>query len=195
MLINWINVTVYAEYWPKLHNLISQAERAINEVIERDNVTSTGSTSSGMPSQYNLQQATAQKSSKSQRDLVLSAKAKIMAVSGLVNLQEKHYRAAAEKFMMVCSLTTIHLINHSFFRWIWMCLTTPNCFLPPMLPFMAQFAHCQLSAVLKWRRKFLARNSSGSHWNPSPNWSNCSKNSARVSSVHVLTFSTICAIK
>lgn len=100
MLINWINVTVYAECWPKLHNLISQAERAINEVIERDNVTPTGPTT--VSNQYNQQQLTpAMKTSKSQRELVLSSKAKIIAVTGLVNLQEKRYRIAAEKFMMV----------------------------------------------------------------------------------------------
>jgi hypothetical protein len=104
MLINWINVTVYAEQWPKLFVLLPQAERAINEVIERDNITGTAS----VPNQYiqpHLQQVSSAGSKsaimKSQKELVYSSKAKIQAVYGLAHLQDKNYKIAAEKFMQV----------------------------------------------------------------------------------------------
>ncbi|KAI1725276.1 26S proteasome subunit RPN7 domain-containing protein [Ditylenchus destructor] len=71
MLINWINVTVYANQWPKLGILLPQAERAINEVTDRES------------------------------ELVMSSKAKIAAVGGLAKMQEKQYKQAAEKFMTV----------------------------------------------------------------------------------------------
>lgn len=106
MLINWINVTIYAEQWPKLFILLPQADRAITEIIERENVSTTTKTNSHdttpVHSQYSLHSLQIPaRTSKSQRELILSSKAKILAVYGLAYIQNKNYKSAAEKFLMV----------------------------------------------------------------------------------------------
>lgn len=98
MLINWINVTVYANQWPKLGILLPQAERAINEVTDRESVASSSSSNRGHLSTFPSSVAS---SVKSYKELVMSSKAKIAAVSGLAKMQEKQYKQAAEKFMTV----------------------------------------------------------------------------------------------
>lgn len=100
MLINWINVTVYAEQWAKLLMLLPQADRAIMEALEREN-TPTSATLANPYSQMHLANKSASSGNKSQKEFVLSAKAKILAVYGLAHLQDKNFKLAAEKFMMV----------------------------------------------------------------------------------------------
>lgn len=97
MLINWINVTVYAEQWSKLFVLLPQAERSITEMIERENTP----TSATLANPYTQMQLASKCGTKSQKDFVLSSKAKILAVSGLAYLQDKKFKEAAEKFMLV----------------------------------------------------------------------------------------------
>ncbi|KAL3115809.1 hypothetical protein niasHT_007814 [Heterodera trifolii] len=97
MLINWISVTVYAEQWSKLFVLLPQAERAIAEIIERENTP----TSATLANPYTQMQSGSKVGNKSHKDFVLSSKAKILAVTGLANLQDKKFKEAAEKFMTV----------------------------------------------------------------------------------------------
>uniref|UniRef100_A0A183BSZ3 PCI domain-containing protein n=1 Tax=Globodera pallida TaxID=36090 RepID=A0A183BSZ3_GLOPA len=97
MLINWINVTVYAEQWSKLSVLLPQAERAIVEIMERENTP----TSATLANPYTQLQMTGKSGNKNQKEFVLSSKAKLLAVSGLANLQDKKFKEAAEKFMLV----------------------------------------------------------------------------------------------
>jgi len=102
MLISWINVTIYAEQWQKLFVLLPQADRAINEIIERENVSSIPSNTFSTTQYSSLQSLQIPaRTSKIQKDLILSSKAKILAVYGLAFLQNKNYKAAAEKFMTV----------------------------------------------------------------------------------------------
>uniref|UniRef100_A0A914HWZ6 PCI domain-containing protein n=1 Tax=Globodera rostochiensis TaxID=31243 RepID=A0A914HWZ6_GLORO len=82
MLINWINVT---------------AERAIVEIMERENTP----TSATLANPYTQLQMTGKSGNKNQKEFVLSSKAKLLAVSGLANLQDKKFKEAAEKFMLV----------------------------------------------------------------------------------------------
>lgn len=100
MLINWINVTVYAEQWQKLFMLLPQADRAIAEVMEREN-TPNSATLANPYAQMQMANKGVGAANKSQKEFVLSAKAKILAVYGLANLQDKNFKLAAEKFMMV----------------------------------------------------------------------------------------------
>jgi hypothetical protein len=97
MLINWINVTIYAEQWPKLGNLLSQAERTICEIMERDSATSSSSSYSSTSA---IQPKTP--TSKNYKELVQTCRAKISAVIGLAKMQERNFRQAAEKFITVC---------------------------------------------------------------------------------------------
>lgn len=112
MLINWINVTVYAEQWPKLFVLLPQADRAINEMIDRDKLNEVDnkfpSQQIGMPG---FSGTGPKPTVKSQREMVFSAKAKILAVYGLANLQSKEYKTAAEKFMQVCIIKYKNMLN------------------------------------------------------------------------------------
>ncbi|KAL7078571.1 hypothetical protein ACQ4LE_002163 [Meloidogyne hapla] len=104
MLISWINVTVYAEQWSKLSILLPQADRAINEMIERENVSTTTTNSNTFATtQYSSLQSLQipARTSKLQKELILSSKAKILAVYGLYSLQNKNYKGAAERFMMI----------------------------------------------------------------------------------------------
>nr|CAD2190906.1 unnamed protein product [Meloidogyne enterolobii] len=102
MLISWINVTIYAEQWQKLFVLLPQADRAINEIIERENVSSVPSNTFSTTQYSSLQSLQIPaRTSKIQKDLILSSKAKILAVYGLAFLQNKNYKAAAEKFMTI----------------------------------------------------------------------------------------------
>uniref|UniRef100_A0A915NFL2 PCI domain-containing protein n=1 Tax=Meloidogyne floridensis TaxID=298350 RepID=A0A915NFL2_9BILA len=102
MLISWINVTIYAEQWQKLFVLLPQADRAINEIIERENVSSIPSNTFSTTQYSSLQSLQIPaRTSKIQKDLILSSKAKILAVYGLAFLQNKNYKAAAEKFMTI----------------------------------------------------------------------------------------------
>uniref|UniRef100_A0A915D2L6 PCI domain-containing protein n=1 Tax=Ditylenchus dipsaci TaxID=166011 RepID=A0A915D2L6_9BILA len=97
MLINWINVTIYAQHWPKLGILLPQAERAIAEVVDRESVAATSTTRSGVSSFS----SSAINPAKNYKELVMSSKARIASVSGLAKMQDKQYKAAAEKFMTV----------------------------------------------------------------------------------------------
>lgn len=108
MLINWINVTVYANQWPKLGILLPQAERAINEVTDRESVASSSSTNRAGMSTFPSSVAS---SVKSYKELVMSSKAKIAAVGGLAKMQEKQYKQAAEKFMTVSDFSVFNVEN------------------------------------------------------------------------------------
>ena len=100
MLINWINVTVYAEQWPKLFILLPQADRAINEMMERENVATASGSAPNIQAQQQ-QSALAAAGLRNQREFVFTSKAKVLAVYGLAHLQDKNYKTAAEKFMTV----------------------------------------------------------------------------------------------
>ena len=97
MLINWINVSIYAEQWTKLGILLPQAERAISELIERESVptSAAGNYGVGLFQQKNPPL-------KSYKEIIETCKAKISAVSGLSKMHEKNFKQAAEKFMTVC---------------------------------------------------------------------------------------------
>lgn len=102
MLINWINVSIYADNWSKLNVFIPQAERAINDIIERENVAGGPSSSNQIGSSRGmLGLPLSTSNTKSCKELIQSARAKIAAVSGLLKLHDKEYKGAAETFMTV----------------------------------------------------------------------------------------------
>lgn len=90
MFLNWINVSIYADNWGKVLMLLPQAERAINDVIERETVANNTNSKVGGGT-----------SSKNYKELILGAKAKLATLNGLLKLQAREYKAAAEQFLKV----------------------------------------------------------------------------------------------
>ena len=100
MLLNWINVTIYADQWSKLTMLLPQAERAISEIVEREALaTSTATTVNNYGSSASSNPRAS--AVKNYRELVQSSKAKITAVFGLSKMYDKMFKQAAEKFITV----------------------------------------------------------------------------------------------
>lgn len=92
-----MNVSIYAENWGKLLVLLPQAERALNDVIERESVANNSNNRTGGSSSLQFPTPT----SKNYKELVQSAKAKLASLNGLSKLQQREYKAAAEFFLKV----------------------------------------------------------------------------------------------
>uniref|UniRef100_A0A914C3R3 PCI domain-containing protein n=1 Tax=Acrobeloides nanus TaxID=290746 RepID=A0A914C3R3_9BILA len=96
MLLNWINVTIYADQWNKLDILLPQAERAIAEAQERESI---GATSTSRPSMAALPAKI--NAAKTYKELIQSSKAKVFAVTGLYRMHGRNYKSAADSFIQV----------------------------------------------------------------------------------------------
>ncbi|KAI6213190.1 PCI domain-containing protein [Aphelenchoides besseyi] len=96
MLLHWITANIYADQWSRLGIWIPQAERAVVEAIERENMgTNTVSTrSSGMT-------VPSQKSTRTFREMIAQSNAKIQAIGALTAMKGGLFKAAARKFITI----------------------------------------------------------------------------------------------
>ncbi|VDN39790.1 unnamed protein product [Gongylonema pulchrum] len=96
MLMNWIEVTVHLKQWQHLDPLIVQADRALLEAVEVENVAATSTSRPGPRAVNSTLSAT-----RNMKKLITTSTAKVIAVSALSHLNSKNYRQVAKKCLKI----------------------------------------------------------------------------------------------
>ncbi|KAI6186265.1 PCI domain-containing protein [Aphelenchoides besseyi] len=101
MLLHWITANIYVDQWNRLSIWIPQAERAVVEAIERENMGSSIMGSSTTCNRSSGLIVPSQKTTRTFREMIAQSNAKIQAISALTAMKAGSFKMAAKKFITI----------------------------------------------------------------------------------------------